>query len=200
MDLRFHPHDKEYNLLRKILGTIQGENGFTIPTSSAAGTIQEVSGTVTAGGITTVVKVTPPLDSSATQYAAGDALGAAFEIPEAVRAGILTGNFHSITAIDLEGLSTSFELLLFSEEPTASTFTANAPPTIAAADAANLLAKVTVTPGDLIASIDITTVANIGTAVKSTNTTSLWGAVVVTSTPTYSNASAIRLHFGFLQD
>lgn len=199
-NLTYNQHDTQHNLLRKILGTLQGEGGVTVPTSSGSTGPIEVEGIVSAGGLTTIITVTPTVDTG-TPYTAGDALAAAFEVPAAVRSDVWTANLHSLVVSDVEGLTTELTVVVFSEQPTASTFTANASAVIATADVAKILAVVDITPGDNIAGKDHTVVSNIGTAIEtSSGSTSVWVGVILKSTPNFSNASALTFKFGFLQD
>jgi hypothetical protein len=186
MDLRFHPHDKEYNLLRKILGTLQG-----------VGTVDGTSPSTTVSGLSTVLDV-PLTVSTSPAYEAGDSVGGLVTLSGAIRLAGKNSILHSAVLVDDDNTSSTFRLLVYSASPTGATFTDNAA-AVLGTSAAQLQTIVGFDSFNVVDSKAIAAVNNIGALVKSA-ATDLYLALITESAPTFTSTGALTLRLGFLQD
>ena len=128
---------------------------------------------------------------STTAYAANDVVGTRMQLGPIEAPAKLT----SITVIDRSAQAAALEVIFFEKNPSASTLTDNAAPTLNATEVGNIVARVPVAAADYAAAINgvrVANVSNLNRIVKGSNLT----AVLVTSgTPTYA-LGALTLKFG----
>ena len=156
------------------------------------------------GGITDIIKITgAQLGVSGAAYATGDVLGDLSPIKiEPIRDVNGTGVLHSIIVQDLSAQSGAIDIVIFDSNPTATTFTDNAPLDIADADLPKVIGVISITASDYDSFADsvVATVRNIGLPVKSIATTpNLWICPVSRDSKTYV-ADELSLAIGILQD
>lgn len=151
------------------------------------------------GGKTTVVA--PAITVTAGAYHANDNIGGTLTLTGAARVAGGGTTLTRLTVTDAANQKAQLELLFFSANPTASTFTNNAAPVIHANDIAKLVGRVTVYASDYatINSMGIACLANIGLAMVPT-TAALYLAIVTPGTPTYAATSDLRMSLAFFQD
>lgn len=140
------------------------------------------------------IAVTPTISTSI--YASGDAVGGLLTFANAARFSGGGGVLLGVTIIDKDQEQVPFDLVLFDR-----TFTASADNAVFAPSDADL--------ANVICSVDISTYTNFSTnaiAVAQTqfpfvaNGTSLFGQLVVSSTPTYTATTDITVILNILQE
>lgn len=154
---------------------------------------------------TRVISVAPTVDTSA--YATGDLVGPKQTLTGAGacdttvgQVGLCGGIINSVTITDLEKQSGDFDIIIFSSNPTGTTFTDNAAFDIADADLPKVACIIPVTTDTLFADNGIATNQNAGCIFSAAATSgTLYAAVVIRSTATYS-ASGLTFRYGILQD
>lgn len=136
-------------------------------------------------------------------YTANDVVGDLVEFPTAARRPGGTGVIQSLGFYDLSNQKTAFTLILFSDNPSGSTFTNNGTVTIAAADTTKILGIISVAAGDYT-TFDSKAYGwnrNLGALYGVAGAgTSLYGVVVTTGTPTYAAVSDFQFWLGCLLD
>jgi hypothetical protein len=150
------------------------------------------------GGKTASIKDTTVVSTSPA-YTAGDAVGAKRTIANALTA-VGTGILESIQLMDRANQSLGLVIYIFDADPTNATITDNAA-FVFSTDDLKVLATIVVGAGDWTVT---NTKAfclknNLGVVLKSAGT-SLYVAVVATTTPTFAATTDLQLIFGILQD
>lgn len=164
----------------------------------------------------TRVQVTPTITAGA--YTSGDILGGQLTFANAVRAGALSGRIVSVTVLDkTQAQRAPMDLVLFDRSVTVPAD--NAVATFSDADMANCLGVINFsaqayntawagTPANSIATIpysELTTSATVNSAAQLPfpivlNSTDLYVAVVLRSSPTYTSTSDIVISLTIEQD
>lgn len=154
-----------------------------------------VSGNV--GGITTLIKDTTAVSTSA--YSAGDAVGAKRTFANAFTT-VGTGILESITILDRANQKAAMTLFIFDSDPSAATITDNAA-FVFSTDDLKVIAQISIATGDYVStnSKAIAQKTGLGIALKG-GSSSLYGALVTTGTPTFAATSDVQLEVGILQD
>lgn len=146
-----------------------------------------------------VVKVVPTVTAGA--YGANQVIGGKLTFASMLRAGVLTGKLQSIhVACKSAAVLATLKLGVFDADPSASTFTDNEDPALHANDFAKLIGVYTL--GAVSAAMGTPIVAqldNINKAIKA-STTSLFGVLVTSGTPTLGSTSDISVALGVAQD
>jgi hypothetical protein len=146
--------------------------------------------------------VSTPVVSTAPAYTAGDSVGTKITLLNAVLAGGGEASLKSVTITDLSNQKPTLEILIFNSDPTGTTFTDNGALTLASADLAKVIARVTVAAGDWV-TVGTRGVASLAldrvlVASGATNTT-LYACLMATGTPTFTGTSDITLRLGIEQ-
>lgn len=151
------------------------------------------------GGNTFTLSVTQA--TTATTYAAGDAVGGKITITNAMRVSGGTGVLQSIQIIDKGNQKAALELLIFDSDPTAATITNDAAFAYST-DLSKQIARIPIAASDYttIDSKATVSLGGIGKVLKASGSTNLYAALVTTGTPTYASTSDIIITFGILQD
>ena len=147
---------------------------------------------------TRTVSVVPVVDTNI--YAAGDNVGGKLTFADMVRTQTYSGEVRSVTVTDQGGDSASMNLILFSSDPTASTFTNNAAQAIADADLPKIICVIPVTTHYVFANNGASTAVYVGCAFELSNATTLYGALVATGTPTLDAVDALTVKLTIRQD
>jgi hypothetical protein len=211
--------DSDHDLLRKILWTlnssafgISDEASYNAATASIiagggdAGSVENyvtVSGGSSSrvGGFTGHVHATPVVSSGAA-YTAGDCVGALQTIG-LLRSTVNTGILQSINANDKSAQDADLDIIIFSSNPGASTFTDNAPLAIDSADVGKIMGVVQIVSGDWVTHVAGAHTAvkpNLGIVLGGTTNGLVYFAVVARSTPTYTSTTALDFRWSALQD
>jgi len=168
-------------------------------TANVAWTATEVHGGKV-GGETT--PITPVVTVSTTPaYTAGDTIGGAITLTNAMRITSGSGVLQSLMLFDAANQKPAGNILIF-DAALSGTYTDNAAPTWNTADFAKCLGQFPVASGDWVTvnSRGIGSVRNIGLAVAANGSQNLYAVFVTTSTPTFAATSDLTLRFTFLRD
>lgn len=128
---------------------------------------------------------------STTAYAANDVVGTRMQLGPIEAPAKLT----SITVIDRSAQAAVLEVIFFEKNPSASTLTDNAAPTLNATEVGNIVARVQVAAADYAAAINGVRVANLSNLNRIVKGSNLTAVLVTTGTPTYA-LGALTLKFG----
>jgi hypothetical protein len=111
---------------------------------------------------------------------------------------------QSVGVLDRSNQKAALSILLFDADPSNTTWTDNAQPTINATDISAVIRKIDIAATDYV-TIDhagtdfaVAEIAAPAKPVKSAATTSLWMVVITTGTPTYATTGALTFRLGFL--
>jgi hypothetical protein len=177
--------------------------------SGALGTVTNVTtvatvSTLTAGnvgGFTVGVKDTTAVSISPA-YTSGDAVGAKRTITGALRTSNGSGVLESIQILDRANQKAAFDIYIFDANPTNATITDNAA-FVFSTDDLKVIAHISVAAADYVTtnSKAVATKGGLGVALKGADSsTSLYAAIVTTSTPTYAATTDLQVIWGILQD
>lgn len=139
-----------------------------------------------------------PVVSNAVAYAAGDLVGGKLTFANALRksTGLITGAL----VLDKDKQGADLDLIIFSADPTGTTFTDNGVFAPATADLANIVAVVQITADSAFSANGVSFNQNISVPVYTAAGGNLYGALVTRSAQTYTSTSAITLLVAFTQD
>lgn len=152
---------------------------------------------VTAQGVVEVA-VSPTVTASA--YTAGDVLGGKMTFASLLRSGVNSGVLQSITVISKAVQTTNIVVHLFKADPSNSTWTDKAAPSINSADLPNYIGAYTLANASSVLGTEtIWTLDGIGKAIQASGT-SLYAVATVVSTPTPASTSDFTFRLAVLQD
>jgi hypothetical protein len=144
------------------------------------------------------ISVAPTVDTNA--YTSGDLVGPKQTLTSAGVAGVYTGTIQSVVITDLESQNADFDLVIFSSDPSGTTFTDNAAFDIADADLPKVICVIQVTTNVAFADNGVV-IANgnncVFDAIASTGT--IYAAAVIRSAATFT-ASGLTFRYSILQD
>lgn len=151
------------------------------------------------GGKTFVVA--PAITVTAGAYHAGDNIGGILTLTAAARVAAIGTTLTRLSVLDAANQKAQLELLFFSANPAASTFTDNAAPVIHANDVAKFVGRITVYASDylVVGAKAVACIANIGLAMIPA-ATSLFCVILTPGTPTYAATSDLGISMAFYQD
>jgi hypothetical protein len=139
---------------------------------------------------------------STSAYAAGDVIGSKISFADAARVAAGNGLVESILLHCKSNQTFAFDVLFFSADPAASTFTDNAALAVAAADFDKICGKVSFVSGDW-ASLGTPSVADkhkLQLPFKLTSGKTLYAVIVSRGTPTLASTSDLKLTLGVSQN
>lgn len=149
----------------------------------------------------TVKDARPVISTGA--YANGDTVGGLMTISSAVLYDGLSVYLHSITITDESAQNTGLAFVFFSEDPTASTFTDNAPIVIHADDRDKILGVVAATSSDYFpvgSGLSVASLRGLGLSLKTgAGVNDLWVAAIATEAGTYAGTDDLIFRFGLAQ-
>lgn len=155
--------------------------------------MQNVIGNV--GIETRVLDVT--LVTQASAYATGDVIGGKITLTGAMARVGGSGLLKSVQICSLADLTVDFDLILFSDDPTNTTFTENGAVAIATTDVAKILGVVGLTSRKDLGTPVVVSLHNIDMALKSgANSRDLYACLVARGTHTPASTADIVLRFG----
>jgi hypothetical protein len=140
------------------------------------------------------------LTVQAAAYATGDIIGGKIIIPNALARDGGSGILESVVLNSASDFTVNLELLLFSADPTATTFTENGPVAIAAGDVAKMLGVVNLSTRYDVGTPVIAPVSNLRMPVKSAATRNLWACLIARGAITPAATTDLMLRLGILRD
>lgn len=151
----------------------------------------------------TTAQITPSLTVSTTPaYSSGDNVGGKLTLSNIVRVSGGSGVIQSLLVVDASNQKAAFDVLLFNADPTNTTFTDNGALTINSADVAKIVRRISVAASDYVTvgGVAVAEIAVGGKPIVPASGTTMYAAVVTTSTPTYAATTALIVRLGVLQD
>lgn len=144
------------------------------------------------------ISVAPTVDTLA--YASGDLVGPKQTLTGAGVSGVATGTIQSVVITDLDNQNADFDLVIFSSDPSGTTFTDNAAFDIADADLPKVVCVIQVTTNVALADNGVI-IANGNNCVFDAVATggTLYAAAVIRSAATFT-ASGLTFRYSVLQD
>lgn len=182
---------EHYQKMKLVDGT--ADSTAVIPGSATKGLYVDPRGS------TTLISVTPTI-SAASAYQAKDAIGGIMTFANAARVSGQGGIIESVTLVDKDQELAPIDLVLFSAT-IAGTVTDNAAFDPTDADFANIIGTIPILSGDYADFNDnaVATRGGIGLVYKCA-ATSLFGALVARTAPTYTGTSDIIVTLGVIPD
>lgn len=151
------------------------------------------------GGLTKIVDVTPTVEAGA--YASGDVMGGKMTLSNAVTMDGGTGILQSIMVCSKADLTVDLDVIIFSDDPTGTTFTENAAVAIATADAAKVLGVIPIATRKDLGTPVVAYALGIALPVAAGSTSrSLYACCVARGAHTPGTTTDITFRFGILQD
>lgn len=154
----------------------------------------------TSVGATKFVSATPTVDTNA--YATGELIGGKLTFAGAVRGNVGTGYVIGVTIKDLSAQASDLDLVLFSSDPTATTFTDQAAFDIADADVSKVLGVINFGSSARFAFADngVKHVGSIVIPIRAASSSTIYGALVSRGTPTFAAATDVTVTLAVAQD
>lgn len=149
--------------------------------------------------ITASTTITKTLTADTSAYAAGDCIGGLLTLAGCSRGGVYTGTISWAMLCDAGGETVTPTLLIFEQNPTASTFTDQAAVTIADADLAKMLPPIALSTTYAAADNGLCFADSKSISFKGTDT-NLYAVLVAGGTVTYDAANALSIKLGIAQD
>lgn len=148
---------------------------------------------------TQFLTVSPVVDTSA--YATGDLIGSKLTYIPAVRPSTKTGVFIGAVISDLAAQTADMDLVLFSDNPTGTTFTDQAALDIADADLPKVIAVIPFRSTGVYTFADngVHTTNSVMVPVKSLNST-IYAALVSRGTPTFASSADLKITLAIAED
>ena len=148
-----------------------------------------------------------PTITSGSAYAAGDLIGGKLTFSNAVLSSLRHAEVVGATLADASKQNADIDLVLFSADPTSTTFTNDAAFAVHANDLSKIVAVVKFRASPDYVSFSANSVAVVDTVAKrfrSTGSSSpfdaIFGALVSRGTPTYTSTSALTVGITIWQD
>lgn len=134
--------------------------------------------------------------TSATAYAAGDCIGGLISISNSTREENRNLYIQSATVSDADAQSASFNLIIFDENPSSTTFTDNAKLDVADADLSKIKGRILI--NDTLAFNDnsISTADRLALPLRLKDGRTLYAALLAVGTPTFASISGVNLSIG----
>lgn len=140
---------------------------------------------------------------STSAYSMGDCVGGLQTISSAVNADGLAAYLHSITIVDESAQEADLGFIFFSENPSASTFTDNAPLSIAAADRDKILGVVAADNADyfpIASGLSSASLRGLGLSLDTgAEGNDLFVAIIANGVVTYAGTDDLIFRFGLAQ-
>lgn len=143
------------------------------------------------GGTSITISQTPTIDTSA--HTAGDAVGGKLTFAGAVRKSGGTGIIESVTLTDLTTQAAAIKLVLFNQDFTATT--TNNPMDVGDSDLVNMIGIIPIASADYTTFADncAACVRSVGLRFTASGSTSIYGQLVTSGTPTYTTSSDLKI-------
>lgn len=158
-----------------------------------------------ATGSARLVTATPTVDTSA--YASGDLVGTKLTWTNALKPITGTGYVVSVNMIDQSAQAVDFDIVIFREDPTSTTFTDNAAFDIADADTSKVIAVVPLASASRFAFNDnsVHFSGSLAIPVWGTNSNggisgTLYGAIIARGAATFAASTDVKVTLGMSRD
>jgi len=176
-----------------------GNQGQQVMAASVPVTLASDSTPVHTGGTRVSVVFTPTV-TSGSAYASGNQVGQVLSFASATRTAAGTGSVESLIITDLSAQSGSYDLWLFSANPTHGTYTDKTNLTINASDIVNFIGLISFSTWSLATSGGGVANSVPNLKFKLSAGTTLYGILITRATPTYTSTSALQLSMVISQD
>ena len=147
---------------------------------------------------TTVVSAAPVVDTAA--YATGELIGGKLTLTNATALNVFSGIISNVVIIDNDSELVDLDVVFFSADPTATTFTDQAAFDPADADALNIICTVSVTTDVTFADNGMSYANNQNCPFRTLGSNTIYAAIVSRGSPTYTASNDLLLKVGILQD
>lgn len=146
------------------------------------------------------INATPTIDTNI--YASGDLLGTKLTFAGAAKEGVGSGTIHTVVISDLDKESANVDLIIFNSNPSATTFSNNSALDIDDADLSKIACVISITTHATFNDngVSYANGTNCVFEIADASTPTLYGALVVRATPTYTTAADITVRLSILQD
>lgn len=146
------------------------------------------------------LNATPTIDTAI--YASGDLVGGKLTFAGAAKEGVGSGTVHNVVIQDLDKESANYDVIIFNSNPTETTFQDQSPLDIADSDLSKVVCIVSVTTHATFADngVSYANGTNCVFEIADASTPTLYAALVVRATPTYTTAADLTLRLSILQD
>lgn len=152
------------------------------------------------------VTAAPVVDTAIN--ASGDTLGGLLTFTGAIFASNGLAKLKAVRITDTSKQSANVDLLLFSANPTGSTFTTNAATAIVAADLPKIVTCINITTHSAFSATGLSYARGLDEKIFSATpvsgvgqmTFTLYGALIARATPTYAATSALNVYLDIEQD
>ena len=151
-------------------------------------------------GAPTASLVATPTVSVSPAYSSGDLIGGKLSLANAIRVAGLGGTITNAILTDKGKQNAAIDIVLFSTDPTNTTFTDNGVLTIADADLINIIGVIPVTSYASFNDNSVGYINNVAIPFKLASGTTLYACLVSRGTPTYTSTSDLQLTLGIIPD
>lgn len=139
------------------------------------------------------------LTISTSAYASGDIVGGEFTISDALSPGAFSGILQSVVLSDDDAEGANMKLVIFRDNPS-SLGADNAAFDPTDADLELIACVVELNSHHAFSDNGATVATNVGCAIDADTATTLYGALVADSTPTYTATTDLSLNLTFMRD
>ena len=141
-----------------------------------------------------------PVVSTSPAYTSGDNVGGKLTFTSVFVTSKMAGLLSGILITDKAKQVANMDLILFSEDPTGTTFTDNSAQAIADADLTKIIGVFNLATHCSLSDNSITYGSGLSESIYSTCGGSLYGCLVVRATPTYAATTDLSVRIDVLQD
>lgn len=147
------------------------------------------------------VVITSAQTVTATAYEALDLVGGKVTLAGAIRSGTTSGMIQAIEITDLAAQSGNYDVVFFTSDPSATTFTDEAALDIADADLPKVICPTSVSSTAVFNDNGLSYASGIGCPFELLNgATTLYAAIIARSTPTFASTSDVQIRVTIMQD
>ena len=175
----------------------------TLPTftnGNRADSQADINGFTRVATAQVVTPIATPTVSTSPAYTSGDSVGGKLSLANAARFSGGSGQIVSVTITDKAKQSAPIDILFFTADPTNTTFTDNGALTVNATDLLTLIGKVSVSDYAAFATNSVGIATGFSIPFKLATGTTLYAALVVRGTPTFTSTSDIQVAVGIIPD
>lgn len=135
-------------------------------------------------------------------YATGDLVGGKITFENAFRRGVYSGVLQDVIVTDAAAQGVNYELVVFNEDPSGTTFTNDAALDIADADLTKIaVSPIAVTYQTAFSDNGVSSASNLGRAWKNVGElTHVYAGLIVRGAPTYAATTDVNVCATFVQD
>lgn len=143
-----------------------------------------------------------PTVTTGSAYASGNVVGGLLTFGPLVRRESGGGILNTVILRDKSGQAGTYDLFLFDQNPTNSTFTDKSAVAINTADLSKVIGVLTIAAVKLGAAstMGVSTLNSANLSFKLTSGSTIWGVLVVRGTPTYAGASDVSVDLVVVPD